>query len=59
MCSAVGIAFLPRTAGARQGKVGEDVKQTCCDYSFFVVLCIYITFVVFCIYSLYVVFIAH
>lgn len=26
MRSAVGIAFLPRIAGARQGKVGEDVK---------------------------------
>jgi len=24
--SAVGIAFLPRDAGALQGKVGEDVK---------------------------------
>lgn len=27
MRSAVGIAFLPRVAGAPQGKVGEDVNK--------------------------------
>jgi hypothetical protein len=31
--SAVGIAFLPRVAGARQGKVGEDVKLAFLRYS--------------------------
>lgn len=28
MCSAVGIAFLPRSPGAQQGKVGVDVKES-------------------------------